>query len=150
MNTAVAHPQANGMVKRANKSLMEGIKTRLGRDRAGCVDELPNVLWEHRTSIKKSNGETSFSLIYGSEAVIPDEICMPTYRTMMTREGFNEEELRLNLDLLTERREMAAIREAKYKTKLEQYYNKRLHLTSFKPGEFVFRKNEAIRVEDQG
>ncbi|GJZ72542.1 reverse transcriptase domain-containing protein [Tanacetum coccineum] len=34
MNTAVAHPQANGLIERANKSLMEGIKARLGRERA--------------------------------------------------------------------------------------------------------------------
>ncbi|GKF01365.1 hypothetical protein Tco_0028288 [Tanacetum coccineum] len=74
---------------------------------------------------------------------------MPTYRTMMIREGLNEEEIRLNLDLLTERRELAAIREARYKTKLEQFYNKKVYLTSFKPGEFVFRKNKASRVEDQ-
>ncbi|GKD23025.1 reverse transcriptase domain-containing protein [Tanacetum coccineum] len=64
--------------------------------------------------------------------------------------GLNEEDIRLNQDLLTERRELAAIREAKYKIKLEQYYNKKVHLTSFKPGEFVFRKNEASKVEDQG
>ncbi|GKA26619.1 reverse transcriptase domain-containing protein [Tanacetum coccineum] len=42
MNTTVAHPQANSLVERANKSLMEGIKTRLGSERAGWVDELPN------------------------------------------------------------------------------------------------------------
>ncbi|GJZ59116.1 hypothetical protein Tco_0614932 [Tanacetum coccineum] len=75
---------------------------------------------------------------------------MPTYKTMMIREGLNEEEIRLNLDLLIERRELTAIREAKYKTKLEQYYTKKVHLTSFKPGEFVFRKNKASMVEDQG
>ncbi|GJT43580.1 reverse transcriptase domain-containing protein [Tanacetum coccineum] len=71
MNTSVAHPQANGLVERANRSLMEGIKTRLGRERAGWVDELPNVLWAHRTSIKQSNGETPFSLTYGSGSVHP-------------------------------------------------------------------------------
>ncbi|GKE54226.1 reverse transcriptase domain-containing protein [Tanacetum coccineum] len=119
MNMAVAHPQANGLVERANKILMEGIKIRLGREKAGWVDELSNVLWAHRTLIKMSNGETPFSLTYGSKAVILAEIGMPTYRTMMIREGLNEEEIRLNLDLLTERRELAAIREAKYKTKLE-------------------------------
>ncbi|GJR10316.1 reverse transcriptase domain-containing protein [Tanacetum coccineum] len=43
INTAVAHPQSNGLVERANKSLMEGIKTRLERERKGWVDELPNV-----------------------------------------------------------------------------------------------------------
>ncbi|GJS59237.1 reverse transcriptase domain-containing protein, partial [Tanacetum coccineum] len=53
MNTAVAHPQANGLVERANRSRMEGIKTRLESEKAGWVDELPNVLWAHRTSIKQ-------------------------------------------------------------------------------------------------
>ncbi|GKB98809.1 reverse transcriptase domain-containing protein [Tanacetum coccineum] len=122
-----SNPQANGLVERANRSLMEGIKTRLGREKTGWVDELPNVLWAHRTSIKQSNGETPFSLTYGSEAVIPAEIGIPTYRTLMIREEYNEEEMRLNLDLLQERRETAAIREARYKTKMEQYYNKKVH-----------------------
>ncbi|GJU20109.1 hypothetical protein Tco_1153451 [Tanacetum coccineum] len=63
------------------------------------------------------------------------------------REG-NEEEMRLNLDLLTERREAAAIREARYKMKMEQYYNKRVRPVSFKVGEYVYRKNEASRVEN--
>ncbi|GKB34445.1 reverse transcriptase domain-containing protein [Tanacetum coccineum] len=74
MNTVIAHPQANGLVERENKSLMEGIKTRLGRVRAGWVDELPNILWVHQTSLKQSNGETPFSLTYGSEVVKPAEI----------------------------------------------------------------------------
>ncbi|GKA69954.1 reverse transcriptase domain-containing protein [Tanacetum coccineum] len=52
-----------------NKSLMEGIKTRLGMDRAGWVNELPNVLWAHQTSLKQSNRETPFSLTYESEAM---------------------------------------------------------------------------------
>ncbi|GJV99976.1 reverse transcriptase domain-containing protein, partial [Tanacetum coccineum] len=151
INTAVAHPQANGLVERANRSLMEGIKTRLGRERKGWVEELPNVLWAHRTSLKTSNGETPYSLTFGSEAVIPAEIGMPTHRTMMIKEGNgNEEEMRLNLDLLTERREAAAIREARYKTKVEQYYNKRVRPMSFKVGEYVYRKNEASRVENLG
>ncbi|GJV02422.1 hypothetical protein Tco_1335991 [Tanacetum coccineum] len=63
---------------------------------------------------------------------------------------YNEEEQRLNLDLLQERREAAAIREAKYKTKMEQYYNKRVRLAGFRPGEFVYRRNEASRMEDEG
>ncbi|GJX12419.1 reverse transcriptase domain-containing protein [Tanacetum coccineum] len=104
MNTAVAHPQANGLVERANKSLMEGIKAQLGRERAGWANKLPNVLWAHRTSLKQSNGETPFSLTYGSEAVIPAEIGIPTHRTMMIKEDENEDELHLNMDLLQERR----------------------------------------------
>ncbi|GKD14050.1 reverse transcriptase domain-containing protein [Tanacetum coccineum] len=122
----------------ANKSLMEGIKARLGREKAGWVDELPNVLWAYRTSLKQSNGETPFSLTHESEAVIPAEIGMSTHRTMMISEDENEDELRLNMDLLKERREAAAIREAKYKTKIEQYYNQKVRPASFKPDEYVF------------
>ncbi|GJS69245.1 reverse transcriptase domain-containing protein [Tanacetum coccineum] len=81
-----------------------------------------------------------FSLTYRSEAVIPAEIGMPSYRTLMIREEFNEEEQRLNLDLLQERREAAAIREARYKSKMEQYYNKKVRPAGFRPGEFYLRK----------
>nr|GEX75347.1 reverse transcriptase domain-containing protein [Tanacetum cinerariifolium] len=87
INTGVAHPQANGLVERANRSLIKGIKTQLGRERKGWVDELPNVLWAHRTSLITSNGETPYSLTFGSEAVIPTEFGMPTHRTMMIKEG---------------------------------------------------------------
>nr|GEZ20759.1 reverse transcriptase domain-containing protein [Tanacetum cinerariifolium] len=150
MNTSVAHPQANRLVERANRSLMEGIKTRLRREKAGWVDELLNVLWAHRTSIKQSNGETPFSLTYGSEAVNTAKIGIPTYRTLMIREGYNEEEMRLNLDLLQERREADAIREAKYMTKMEQYCNRKVRPAGFRPGDFVLRINQASRVKDQG
>nr|GEY10910.1 hypothetical protein [Tanacetum cinerariifolium] len=141
---------ANGLVERANRSLIEGIKTCLRREKAGWVDELLNVLWAHQTSIKQSNRETPFSLTYGSEAVITAEIGIPTYRTLMIREGYNEEEMRLNLDLLQERREAVAIREAKYKTKMKQYCNRKVRPAGFRLGDFVFRRNKASRVEDQG
>nr|GEX29398.1 reverse transcriptase domain-containing protein [Tanacetum cinerariifolium] len=150
MNTAVVHPQANGLVERANTNLIEGIKTHLMREKARWVDELPNVLWAHQTLIKKSNEETPFSLTYGSEAVIPAAIDIPTYRTLMIREEYNEEEMRLNLDLLQEMRETTVVREARYKTKIDQYYNKKVRPTCFRLEEFVFQRNEASMVEDQG
>src|ERR1044071_8198016 len=72
--TSVAHPQGNGQVECANRSIVEGIKTRLGTKRTGWVDELPHVLWADRTLSKTSNGETPFSLMYGTEAEIPAEM----------------------------------------------------------------------------
>ncbi|GKA06198.1 hypothetical protein Tco_0685422 [Tanacetum coccineum] len=33
---------------------------------------------------------------------------------------------------------------------MEQYYNKKVRPAGFRPGEFVYRRNEASRVEDQG
>nr|GFC94244.1 reverse transcriptase domain-containing protein [Tanacetum cinerariifolium] len=49
----------------------------------------------------------------GTEAVIPAEIRMPTYRTAAVDVVNNDKELRLNLDLLEEPQERAAVCEAK-------------------------------------
>ncbi|GJY34118.1 reverse transcriptase domain-containing protein [Tanacetum coccineum] len=117
---SVKHPQSNELVERANRSLGDGIKARLGEGNKNWIKELPHVLWAHRTTIKSSHGDTPFSLTYGTEAVIPAEIRMPTYRTPTVDAVHNDEELRLNLDLLEERRERAAIREAKAKLQNEK------------------------------
>ncbi|GJW37530.1 hypothetical protein Tco_0060450 [Tanacetum coccineum] len=97
-----------------------------------------------------SNGETPFSLAYGTEAVIPVEIGIPTRRTIQGSDKENEEALRMNLNLLEERREIAAIREARRKQQVEKYYNQRVHHKQFKVGEFVLRKNELSKVENTG
>ncbi|GJR17116.1 reverse transcriptase domain-containing protein [Tanacetum coccineum] len=112
--TSVYHPQWNGAVERVNKSLLRGIKTRLEKGGSAWAEEVPNVLWAHRTMKKTNNGKTPFSLTYGIEAVIPAEIGMPTHRTSNMNEKTNDQELRLNLNLLEERREIAAIREARH------------------------------------
>ncbi|GKG59131.1 hypothetical protein Tco_0602840, partial [Tanacetum coccineum] len=69
------------------------------------------------------HGDTPFSLTYRTEAGIPAEVGMPTYHTAVVDAMYNDEELRLNLDLLEERRERAAILEAKAKLKMKKYYN---------------------------
>ncbi|GJY30558.1 reverse transcriptase domain-containing protein [Tanacetum coccineum] len=140
---SVKLPQSNGLVKRVNRSLGEGIKARLGEGNKNWVEELPHVLWAHRTMIKSSHGDTPFSLTYGTEAVIPAEIGMPTYRTAAVDVVHNDEELRLNLDLLEEKRERAAICEAKAKRKMTKYYNARVRGVTFRPGDFVYRSNDA-------
>nr|GEU65675.1 reverse transcriptase domain-containing protein [Tanacetum cinerariifolium] len=117
---SVKQPQTNGLVERENRSLGKGIKVR----------------------------DTPFSLTYGTEAVIPAEFAMPTLRTAKVDLVRNNEALEINLDLLEERREEAAIREAKSKAKVEKYYNSKVRNTSFKPGDLVYRNNDASRAED--
>nr|GEW81678.1 reverse transcriptase domain-containing protein [Tanacetum cinerariifolium] len=78
-----------------------------------------------------------------SHCVIPTEIRMPTYRTAAVDVVNNDQELRLNLDLLEERRERAAVCEAREKSKMMKYYNARVRGVAFKPGDFVYRSNDA-------
>ncbi|GJZ25304.1 reverse transcriptase domain-containing protein, partial [Tanacetum coccineum] len=144
------HPQSNGLVERANRSLGEGIKARLGEGNKNWIEEIPHVLWAHRTMIKSSNGDTPFSLTYGTEAVIPAEIGMPTNRTVAVNIVRNDDEIKLNLDLVEERREQAAIREAKAKSKMMRYYNARVRGVTFKPGDYVYCSNDASHAMDGG
>ncbi|GJZ32821.1 reverse transcriptase domain-containing protein, partial [Tanacetum coccineum] len=142
--------KSNGLLERANRSLGKGIKARLGEGNKNWIEEIPYVLWAHRTMIKSSHGDTPFFLTYGTEAVIPTEIGMPTYRTTVVDVVHNDEELRLNMDLLEERRERAAIREAKAKLKMTMYYNARVRGVTFRPGDIVYRSNEASHAVDGG
>ncbi|GKC83070.1 reverse transcriptase domain-containing protein [Tanacetum coccineum] len=138
----VKHPQSNGLVERVNRSLGEGIKARLENDKKDWVEELPHVLWAHRTMIKSSNGNTPL-LTYDIKAVIPVEIRMPSLRCSMVDKNKNDEGLLLNLDLLEKKRELAAIVEEKHKRKMERYYNLKVRSTILKPEDLVYRCNEA-------
>ncbi|XP_071695440.1 uncharacterized protein [Rutidosis leptorrhynchoides] len=108
--TSVAYPQANGQVEVINRDIVAGIKARLGKHQQGWVDELQHVLWAHRTTPKDNTNETPFSLVYGTEAVIPTEVLVPTDRIKEFDEQQNDDALRENLDALEERRTIAHIR----------------------------------------
>ncbi|XP_070039966.1 uncharacterized protein [Nicotiana tomentosiformis] len=71
-------------------------------------------------------GETSFSLVYGAEPLIPVEIGEPSTIFTQATDESNGEEMRTNLDLLEENREAALIR-----VEAQKY---------FKIGDFVLKK----------
>ncbi|GJT56647.1 hypothetical protein Tco_0699711 [Tanacetum coccineum] len=148
--SSVKHPLSNRLVERANKSLGEGIKACLGKGNKNLIEEIPHILWAYRTMIKSSNGDTPLSLTCGTEAVIPAKIKMPTYRTAVVDVAHNDDEIRLNLDLLEERRKRASIREAKAKSKMMKYYNARVRGVTFMPGDYVYHSNEANHTMDRG
>nr|GEV86972.1 reverse transcriptase domain-containing protein [Tanacetum cinerariifolium] len=146
--TSVKHTQSNDQVEKVNRSIGEGIKGRLGENNRNWVEEVPHVLWAHRMMIKTSNGDTVFSLTYGTEVLMQIEIGMPSLRCTEVNQAKNDEELLLNLDILEERREKAAVRKAKSKAKMEKYYNARVRSTAFRSGDFVYRSNEVSNAKN--
>nr|XP_016460739.1 PREDICTED: uncharacterized protein LOC107784171 [Nicotiana tabacum] len=134
------HPVANGQVESTNKIIINNLKNRLEKSKGNWPEELPGVLWAYRTTTKTATGETPFSLVYGSEALIPVEIGEPSTRFIMAMEESNDEELRTNLDLLEQRRESILIWMAAQKKIIERYYNRKAHLRYFKIGDFVLKK----------
>ncbi|XP_070004361.1 uncharacterized protein [Nicotiana sylvestris] len=104
------HSVGNGQAESTNKVIINNLKKRLEESKGNCPELLPGVLWAYHTTTKTSTDETSFSLVYGAEALIPVEIGEPSTRYMQASEESNEEEMHINLDLLERKKEAALIR----------------------------------------
>ena len=71
---SVEHPQTNGQVESANRILLRGLKRRLEKAKGAWAEEVPSIVWAYHTMPQSSTMETPFSLVYGSDAMIPVEI----------------------------------------------------------------------------
>ena len=65
-------------------------------------------------NLRRSIGETLYSMTYGTKVVIPVEISMPSMRVSDFSPDSNDELMTKQLDLLEERQELATIRLADY------------------------------------
>jgi hypothetical protein len=75
---SVSHPQSNVQVEHSNDMILQGVKPRVF-DRLKPYDgkwvkELPLVLWGLHTTPSCAMGHTPFSLVCGSEAMLPIEV----------------------------------------------------------------------------
>uniref|UniRef100_A0A2N9GNU9 Uncharacterized protein n=1 Tax=Fagus sylvatica TaxID=28930 RepID=A0A2N9GNU9_FAGSY len=131
------YPQSNGQAEVSNKVILDGIKKRLEEAKGRWVEELPSVMWTHRTTRRRSTDETPFALAYGVEAVIPLEVGLPTTRTMEFDVEENECNLRKDLNLMDEKRDIATIRLASYQHQMKRGYDKNIRPKSFQVGDLV-------------
>lgn len=91
----------------------------------------------YRTTTRTSTGETSFSLTYGAEAIIPVEIRITNYRRTHFELKHNDESIQISLDLIEELRNIVEVRVAAYQQRVAKYYNSRVKYRYFKIGDFV-------------
>ena len=129
-----AHPQSNGQAEVTIRTLKAVLKTKLEDLKGKWVEYLPKVLWAYRTTRKSATQETSFALDFGTEAVDPVEVGLKSSRIELANIEHNEEVLRLNLDLLEEKREQILKCMEDYHRKTTRYYDQRVKLRSYKPG----------------
>ncbi|XP_057250719.1 uncharacterized protein LOC125497729 [Beta vulgaris subsp. vulgaris] len=94
-NSTAGRPEIIRPVRHSNK----GIKKSLDAAKGAWVDDLPGVLWSARTTVKEATGHSPFGLVYGSEAVLPVEVGIPSPRMTFYEFDKNEEEKPINLDL---------------------------------------------------
>ena len=86
------------------------------------------------------NSRNSVRLAFGTEVVAPVEVGLESPRVEFANAEHNEESLRLNLDLLEEKRGQALKRAKDYQRKITRYYDHKVMPNSFKPGDLVLKK----------
>jgi hypothetical protein len=73
--TSVYHTQSNGVVERAHALIFEAIKKILeGKKKGKWAEVMPNAVWSHNTTVSRAINFTPFLLLFGAEAVLPEEI----------------------------------------------------------------------------
>ena len=135
-----AHPKSNGQAEVTIRTLKAALKTKLEDLKGKWVEYLPEVLWAYRTTCKSATQETPFALAFGTKAIDPVEVGLKSPRIELENIEHNEEALRLNLDLIEEKREQVLKRVEDYHRKTARYYDQRVKPSSYKPGDLVLKK----------
>lgn len=87
-----------------NKAILDTLKKRLEDTKGKWKEKLPRVLWFYRTTIQEPSKSTPFSLVYGTETVIPAEVVEKSVRTKGELKTLNDQMLIQKLEELEEKR----------------------------------------------
>jgi transposase InsO family protein len=110
---SVRHLESNGLVERENGIIITGImKSIFNQPRGKWPDELIKVVWSHNTIVSRSIGFTPFKLLFGDEAITPEEARRGSIRTLALAE--DEENCKIAKDTIEETRLQAVDHINKY------------------------------------
>ena len=104
------------------------------------MEELPSVLWAYHTTAQSYTQETPFQLTYGAEEIIPVEVGEPSWRRQNFDPEQNQQQQRVDLDLLQEERDIAHITEAATKLRASRRHNAKVLRRKFQQGDLVLKK----------
>jgi hypothetical protein len=95
------------------------------------VKELPSVLWALRTTLSHATGHTPFSLVYGSEAMLPTQVEHKSFRVQHFNKERSDDSRVDDLTNLVELREAAVIQLAKHQQAMRQYHAQNISSRNF-------------------
>ena len=138
------YPQGNGQAEATNKTLIKIIKkTCKSHNYTDWPERLIEALWAYRTSIRTPTGQTPYALTFGTDAVLPYEIFIPSLRIQLDQELDSDqrrEALLAQLELSDERRMMAASHAQIYRKRIARFYQKKVLERKFQIGELVLKR----------
>ena len=95
-NSTPYRPKANGAVEAANKNIKKILRKMVEGSRQ-WHERLPFALLGYRTTVCTSIGATPYLLVYGTEAIIPAEVEIPSLRIVAEAEIDDDEWVKARL-----------------------------------------------------
>jgi hypothetical protein len=136
---SVRHPESNGLVERENGIIMMEIMKLIFNQRRGkWLDELIKVVSSHNTTISRSTGFTPFKLLFGDEAITPEEAKAGSIRTAASAE--DEAHYHVAKDTIEGTRLQAVENINKYQDETIKWHDRKVRLKNIKPGHLVLQR----------
>ena len=142
------NPASNGQAEAFNKVLTKILKKTVSKSKRDWHERLPEALWAYRTTVKTSTGCTPFNLVFGSEAVLPLEIQLPSLRVAVLQMDPDENaRVRLaELESMDEKRLAVQQRLEIYQAQVAGAFNKRVKFRSLQKGDLVLTIRRPIVI----
>ncbi|XP_017982298.1 PREDICTED: uncharacterized protein LOC108663226 [Theobroma cacao] len=141
-NSITYRPKMNGAVEATNKNIKK-IVEKMIEVYKNWHEKLLFVLHAYRTSVHTSTGVTLYSLVYGTEAILPVEVEIPSLRVLMETELEDAEWVRSRyeqLNLIEEKRLAAFCHGQMYQRKMMRAYEKKVCPRQFRERELVLKR----------
>ena len=132
----------NGAVEAANKNIKKILRKMIDKHR-GWHEMLPYALYGYHTTARTSIGATPYFLVYGTKAVIPAEVEIPSLRFIQEDELSNAEWVRKRIDQLTlidEKRMVVVCHGQLYRQRMICAFHKRVRTRIFDVDQLVLKR----------
>jgi transposase InsO family protein len=140
--SSVYHPQSNGAVERANGLIFSRIQKCLFDQKKGeWIDELPRVIWSHNTTVSRATCFTPFRLLFGTEAMTPEEMKNESMRVLKAKE-IEEADQKVEKDKIELTILEAAENIEKYQKETKAWKDKKVVRKDVKTGDLVLKRKE--------
>jgi hypothetical protein len=96
------------------------------------------VVWSHNTTISRSTGFAPFKLLFGDEAITPEEAKAGSIRTMASAE--DKADCSVAKDAIEGIRLQAVENINKYQAETIKWHDRKVRLKNIKPGHLVLRR----------
>lgn len=140
---SVYDPQSNDTVERANGIIFSTIRKMLFDHKKGkWIEELPIAVWSHNTTESRATKFTTFRLLYGTEAMMPEEIRAATLRVTEADDASNKEKIEkdmFEIDKLNACQDLEA-----YQRQTRNWRDPKANIKDIRVGDLVLKRKQNV------